>query len=192
MVSVMLHGLAVEAALYKLQPEDWPRVWVMYLSFEPKAQFQGLPPATPEQLCMWLQRLGREGADQFALAIGERVIGHSMLCRGPRPGEAELTIFLHQKFRGGGLGRQLLLCTLNYGCKQLELSRVWLSVQGANPRALRLFENVGFRTVGKADQLSLEMEMERSLHCEKCQGEACVIFSETLPQIIRGPARSHP
>ena len=192
MVSVMLHGLAVEAALYKLQPEDWPRVWVMYLSFEPKAQFQGLPPATPEQLCVWLQQLGREGADQFALAIGERVIGHSMLCRGPRSGEAELAIFLHQKFRGCGLGRQLLLCTLNYGCKQLDLSRVWLSVQGANPHALRLFENVGFRPMSKADPIAVELEMERPLHCEKCKAEACAVFKETLPRFVQRSAQRRP
>ena len=188
----MLTLPAVELALYKLPPDDWQRVWVMYLSFEPKGQFQGLPPASPEQLAIWLQSLKRKGIDQFALAVGERIVGHSMLCRGPHDGEAELGIFLHQKFRGQGLGRRLLMCTLNYGCKQLGLSRVWLSVQGANPRALHLFESVGFRVAGQGDQLSMEMEMERALHCEKCKGQACALYNETLPRTIREPSRSHP
>jgi RimJ/RimL family protein N-acetyltransferase len=188
----MLRQPVVELALYKLPPDDWQRVWVMYLSFEPKGQFQGLPPSSPEQLCLWLRSLQRQDVDQFVLAVRDRIVGHSMLCRGPRDGEAELAIFLHQKFRGLGLGRQLLSCTLNYGCKQLGLSRVWLSVQGANPCALHLFESIGFRNVGKADQLTLEMEMERALHCEKCNGEQCAIFSKTLPRTIHGPARSHP
>src|ERR1043166_4682260 len=153
MVSAMLRQLAVEVALYKLPPDDWRCVWVMYLGFEPKAQFQGLPPASPEQLCLWLQSLHRKDVDQFVLAVGERIIGHSMLCRGPQQDEAELAIFLHQKFRGRGLGRRLLLCTLNYGCKKLELSRVWLSVQGANPRAMHLFESLGFTPVGGRDAL---------------------------------------
>ena len=184
MVSAMLRGPVVDVALYKLQAEDWRRVWVMYLSFEPKSQFQGLPPTAPEQILLWLQSLQRSGAAQFALAVGERIIGHSMLCPGPLRGEAELAIFLHQKFRGRGLGRRLLLCTLNYGCKQLELSRVWLSVQGANPRAVRLFESVGFRPVGKPSPFAMELEMERPLHCEKCKNEACAIFRERLPQKV--------
>lgn len=181
----MLRLPAVEVALYRLQAEDWQRVWIMYLSFEPKAQFQGLPPASPEQICLWLKSLQRRGVDQFALAVGEQVVGHSMLCRGPRRNEAELAIFLHQKFRGRGLGRRLLLCTLNYGCKQLELSRVWLSAQGANPRALRVFESVGFRPVGKPEPFAMELKMERSLHCEKCRGEACAIFQERVPWTVR-------
>jgi RimJ/RimL family protein N-acetyltransferase len=185
----MLPALTMELALYKLPPDDWQRVWVMYLSFEPKAQYQGLPPAQPEQLCEWLRELQRTATDQFVLAVGERIVGHSVLCPGPRRGEAELAIFLHQKFRGRGLGRQLLLCTLNYGCKQLGLSRVWLSVQGANPHALHLFENVGFRPVGETKPLALELEMERPLHCEKCKGDVCAVFSETLPQVIRAPPR---
>ena len=183
----MLRHQVMEVALYKLPPDDWQRVWVMYLSFEPKAQFQGLPPSRPEQLCEWLHELRRQGADQFALAVGERIIGHSMLCRGPRPNEAELAIFLHQKFRGCGLGRRLLLCTLNYGCKQLGLSRVWLSVQGANPHAVHLFESVGFRPVGGSAPLSLELEMERPLHCEQCLGEACAIYREHPPETIQVP-----
>jgi RimJ/RimL family protein N-acetyltransferase len=181
----MLRKPAMEVALYKLPPDDWQRVWVMYLSFEPKAQFQGLPPAQPDQLREWLHELQRTAADQFVVAVGERMVGHSMLCHGPRRGEAELAIFLHQKFRGRGLGRQLLLCTLNYGCKQLGLARVWLSVQGANPHALHLFESVGFRPVGDANPLALELEMERPLHCEKCKGDACAIFSEPPPQTVK-------
>lgn len=184
MVSAMLRIPAVEVALYKLPPEDWQRVWVMYSGFEPKAQFQGLPPATPTQLQEWLSGLQQAKADQFVLAVGERVVGHSILCHGPRRGEAELAIFLHQKFRGRGLGRHLLLCTLNYGCKQLGLTRVWLSVQGANPHARHLFETAGFRPVGQDDPFALELELERPLHSEKCKGEACAIFREPPPQIL--------
>lgn len=175
----------MDVALYKLPPEDWQRLWVMYLAFEPKGQFQGLPPVTPVHLGEWLRELQRKGADQFVLAVEDRIVGHSMLCRGPGPNEAEFAIFLHQKFRGLGLGRRLLLCTLNYACKQLGLSRIWLSVQGANPRAVRLFESVGFRPIGDTDPLAWELEMERPLHCEKCKGEECAIFQQHPPQNLK-------
>jgi RimJ/RimL family protein N-acetyltransferase len=177
--------LCVEAALYKLQAEDVPRVWAMYLSFEPKTQFQGLPPARQEQLLEWLSKLGREGADQFVLSVGERIVGHSMLCQGPQPGEAELAIFVHQKYRGHGLGRRLLLCTLNYGCKQLGFSRVWLSVQGSNPRAQHLFESIGFHPAAGNDPFARELDMERPLHCESCRGEVCAVFREKPPRTVQ-------
>lgn len=176
----------MNVALYQLQPEDWHRLWLMYLSFEPKAAYQGLPPATPLLIRDWLQTLQRENASQFVLEGNDWIIGHSMLCAGPKPKEAEVAIFIHQRYRGRGLGRTLLLCTLNYGCKQLGLTRVWLSVQGANPHARHLFASVGFRPVGTEDPFALELIMERPLHCEQCRGEACAIFNETLPRIIHG------
>jgi RimJ/RimL family protein N-acetyltransferase len=175
----------VDVALYRLEPEDLQRLWLMYIGFEPKAAFQGLPPAAPLQIREWLEKLQRIKAHQFVIEVDNRIVGHSMLCPGPRPGAAELAIFLHQKFRGLGLGRTLLLCTLNYGCKQLELARVWLSVQGCNARAQRLFDSVGFERIGGGDPASWELTMERPLHCEKCQKEECAIYRQRLPKTVR-------
>jgi RimJ/RimL family protein N-acetyltransferase len=183
-VSAMLRQCLMEIAFYRLAPEDLDRLWLMYIGFEPKAAFQGLPPATPLLIRNWLEKLQQQNAKQFVMETSDRFLGHSMLCPGPRPGEAEIAIFIHQQYRGRGLGRTLLLCTLNYGCKQLGLSRVWLSVQSANPRALHLFETVGFVPVPDGEP-ALELTLERPLHCERCQNEQCAIYRCRLPKTVR-------
>jgi RimJ/RimL family protein N-acetyltransferase len=172
------------ATLRKLQPADRPKVRAMYATFEPKGRFQGLPPTTAELINDWLRRLERARSAEFVVDVEGGVVGHSMLCPGPKSAEAEFAIFIHQDFRGLGLGKALTRGTLNHGCKILELDRVWLSVQGANPCALHLFESVGFRPVGKHDPLSWEMEMERPSHCAECLGERCQIFGEALPRDV--------
>lgn len=185
MVSAVLLSPVVEVSLHKLPAEEWRRVWLMYLDFEPKGQFQGLPPTTPEGVRAWLQALADQHAEQFVITVGERVAGHSVLCRNERGDEAELAIFLHQKYRGHGLGRQLLLCTLHYACKTLGFSRVWLDVQGSNPRAQHLFAAVGFRPVPGAHPLAMELQLERSMHCEHCRGKACTVFTHSLPVTLK-------
>jgi RimJ/RimL family protein N-acetyltransferase len=177
----------MDVFLRRMQPEDLNQTWLMYLSFEPKGHFQGLPPVTPEQTREWLQTLVRKGATQFVLEVGERVIGHSVLCPGPQAGEAELAIFLHQDYRGRGLGKRLLLATLHYGCKQLELSRVWLSVQTGNTAALECFKSVGFVPVAPVSPLTWELDLQRPSHCEHCRGDQCPAFRETLPRILVVP-----
>jgi RimJ/RimL family protein N-acetyltransferase len=178
----------MNATLRKFERADFGKLVRMYVDFEPKGEFQGLPPRSLELIRRWLSALIEMGDEQFVIEVGERIVGHSMLCFAHDKTEAELAVFLHQDFRGLGLGRKLLLGTLNYGCKQRELDRVWLSVQGCNPRAQHLFESVGFNMFGERSPLQWELDMTRRSHCVQCKGDACAIFSETLPQVIRGPA----
>ncbi|MCG3146941.1 MAG: hypothetical protein PCFJNLEI_00376 [Verrucomicrobiae bacterium] len=174
----------MDVFLRRMQPDDINQTWLMYLSFEPKGEFQGLPPVTPELTREWLRKLVLDNATQFVLEIGERVIGHSMLCPGATLGEAELGIFIHQGYRGRGLGKRLLLGTLHYGCKQLALSRVWLSVQTGNTAALECFKSAGFCPVEPAGPLTWELDMQRPSHCEHCRGDECPAFRETLPRLL--------
>ena len=179
------HLPRMDATIRRLERTDYEKLVRMYAEFEPKGQFQGLPPRTPELVVRWLCTLAELGDEQFVVEVGGRVVGHSMLCLGEDRTEAELTIFVHQDFRGLGLGRKLLLGTLNYGCKQLELNRVWLSVQGCNAHALRLFESVGFNMFGERSPLQWELNMERPSHCARCKGKDCVVFSDTLPRTVK-------
>ena len=164
----------------------------MYVEFEPKGEYQGLPPRSESQIRRWLTQLREQSFDQFVAAVGERIVGHAMLCPSQRRTEAELAIFLHQDYRGLGLGRRLLLGVLNFGCKKLVLDRVWLFVTGSNPVALHLFEDVGFRPGRGGDPLAWEIEMERPSHCAECNGEKCVVFGRALPDTVtvRRPKRS--
>jgi RimJ/RimL family protein N-acetyltransferase len=179
----------MEATLRKFEPADFDRLVKMYGEFEPKGAFQGLPPQTLAQIRSWLRMLCETGDAQFVVETGNRIVGHSMLCVSKDKKDAEFAIFLHQSYRGLGLGKKLTLGTLNFGCKQLELERVWLSVQGSNPVALRLFEDVGFRDTTQGEPLRWELEMERPSHCARCKEDKCIVFGRGLPLVVTLPRR---
>ncbi|HUK81671.1 MAG TPA: GNAT family N-acetyltransferase [Verrucomicrobiae bacterium] len=174
----------MKALLRHVQNADLDRLLALYARFEPKGEFQGLPPLTPRQTAEWLRHVRDIGSAEFVIEVARSIVGHSMLCPGPSKSEAEFAVFMRQDFRGLGLGKALTLGTLNYGCKQLQLDRVWLSVQGSNPRALHLFERVGFHSVKKTDPFAWELAMERPSHCVECKGERCLVFGAALPRTL--------
>jgi RimJ/RimL family protein N-acetyltransferase len=169
--------------------QDYKHLITMYEEFEPKGEFQGLPPRSTSQIKKWLNQLRELGFFQFVVEVDGRIVGHSMLCPSQRKTEAELAIFLHQDYRGQGFGKKLLLGMLNFGCKNLDLHHVWLFVMGSNPIAVRLFESVGFRPGRDGDPLAWEIEMERPSHCAKCKGEKCVAFGGGFPMTVVADAR---
>jgi RimJ/RimL family protein N-acetyltransferase len=179
----------MRALLRTLDESDSESLFEMYCQFEPKGEFQGLPPRTAPRIKKWLTQLRELGFSQFVVEMGGRIVGHSMLCPSQQRTEAELAMFLHQDHQGYGLGKKLLLGTLNFGCKRLELQHVWLFVTGSNPVALRLFEEVGFRPRSNGDPLAWEIEMERPSHCAKCKGDKCAVFGEGFPRIVVAHAR---
>ena len=181
--------MSIHALLRAFDESDSEKLGEMYCQFEPKGEFQGLPPRTASQIREWLSQLCEQGFYQFVVEVEGRIVGHGVLCPSQRKTEAELAIFVHQGYRGHGLGKKLLLGTLNFGCKKLELERVWIFVMGSNSVALRLFEDVGFRASHDGDPLAWEMEMERPSHCVKCKREKCAVFREAFPIIVDAGAR---
>ncbi len=173
----------MRVTLREIKPGEFEWLVTMYAAFEPKGEFQGLPPQTPALIRDWLSRLQEPADRHFVAEIGGRVRGHCFLCVGPRADEAELAIFVHQSVRGRGVGRQLLLGTLNCGCKQMHLSRVWLTTLGSNPVAAHLFSSVGFR-LSRQDEPAWELDMERPSNCAQCKGERCAIFKMALPVTV--------
>jgi RimJ/RimL family protein N-acetyltransferase len=174
----------MRALLRAFDESDSEKLFEMYCQFEPKGEFQGLPPRHTPQIRKWLSQLREQGFHQFVVNVGDCVVGHAVLCPSQRKTEAELAVFLHQDYRGYGLGKKLLLGTLNFGCKKLALARVWLFVMGSNTIALHLFEDVGFRPGRGGDPLAWEMELERPSHCAKCKGEKCELFGEAFPMTV--------
>ena len=174
----------MHALLRAFDESDLGRLFEMYCAFEPKGEFQGLPPRQTSQIKKWLGQLREQGFYQFVVDVDGRIVGHAMLCPSQRKTEAELAIFMHQDYRGYGLGKKLLLGMLNFGCKKLALARVWLFVMGSNTVALRLFEDVGFCPGRGGDPLAWEMELERPSHCAKCKDGKCVVFGESFPMVV--------
>jgi RimJ/RimL family protein N-acetyltransferase len=156
--------------------------------FKPKAAFRGLPPQTETEIDRWLKQLCGNGNEQFVVQAGERLVGHAVLCLAADKTEAELTLFVHQEFRGYGLGRSLVLGALHFACKQRHLKRVWMKVETANPLAQSALEKAEFHARDLNDLFHPELEMERVLQCDHCREEACVVFNSALPFSVPLPA----
>jgi diamine N-acetyltransferase len=65
-----------------------------------------------------------------------------------RPGDQELhRIYVETALHGEGLGRQLMSAALEHP-RLAHATRIYLTVWEENERAIRLYESVGFRSVG--------------------------------------------
>ena len=123
----------------------------MYRSFEPKAAAFGLPPRDhPER---WLDSLS--GYPNFIAVAQGRVVAHAVLC--PEGSSAEVAIFVHQDFRGRGLGKQLLGELINEA-HRLDLQRMWAVIEPANVPMARLARSLGFAPGEELGEFCLELE----------------------------------
>lgn len=173
-------------------PDDVPRLLQMYLDFEPKVEFQGLPPPTEEKIEQWLTSLTGGGNVNFVIEAADgRIIGHAVLCR-EASDRAEVAIFLHQEFRGRGLGRKLMEAVIHFGCHCLHLRKIWLSVQTLNLPAVELYRKLGFVTLHDIGDVSSELLMERSVGCPVCRQEECPVFDKRIPLRITLPPAEEP
>lgn len=85
----------------------------------------------------------------------------------------ELSLTTFEPFRGRGVGTALLAALID-AARQLQLTRVSLSVEDANS-ARRLYERAGFEVVGRngnSDTLLLTLDWP----CQLCPGERGVAF----------------
>lgn len=118
---------------------DRPALADMYARFEPKASALGLPPLRAEDRQRWLA--GIERFPNFLAWSGDRLVGHGVIC--PDGDSAEVAVFVHQDFRGKGVGR-LLLTELIAEAGRLRLRRIWGIAAPDNVAMLRLAHTCGF------------------------------------------------
>jgi RimJ/RimL family protein N-acetyltransferase len=123
--------------------EDFPALLEMYANFEPKRVAQGLPPPDVPRITGWLERL-QEKSYQLLAFDGKKIVAHTILCPIRQP-EIEFTIFVHQDYREETLGTALSELTLAWSL-EMGFSKVLLTTEFSNYRAIGLFRKIGFRT----------------------------------------------
>jgi GNAT superfamily N-acetyltransferase len=139
--------------------EDRPKLEAMYRGFEPKGAAEGLPPVRDEKIQRWLDYLDGQAHSLVAFAgeSEERISGHVILAGG-EDGDLELALFVHQDFRGQGLGLALAQAAVREA-RRLGARRIWLTVTTENRAALRIYERCGFRALPGKWLMELEMEL---------------------------------
>lgn len=128
---------AVATTVRLAAAEDREALLAMYETFEPRPASLGLPPRV--RVDEWLDRLAT--SLNFLAVVEGKLVGHAVLC--PEKGTGEVAVFVHQDFRGQGIGRQLLTALVEEG-RRLGLRRVWGMTELDNVPMLALAHAVGF------------------------------------------------
>jgi len=150
----------------------------MYLSFEPKGAYQGLPPYKEAVTEQWLGRLLNDPENiNFILARDNFIFAHAALVYYPdTPDSREIIIFVHQLEQHKKWGRKLFLATMGWACRNTGMREAWLTVDWHNIKARRLYSSVGFERASETE-MGEEVHMSRKLNCPKCMKSDCAVFS---------------
>lgn len=139
--------------LRPLEKEDLPIIQAWNNDPEVRRLTGEVRPTSQADIEAWYER-ARTDPDRvwFVVALREndRVIGEAGLLRiFPAWRTADLSLILGDKNAWGqGYGREAILLLLDYAFGSLNLHRVAVGVVGFNERALRFYEQVGFRREG--------------------------------------------
>jgi len=138
-------------------PEDFGTLVEMYSNFEPKRVAQGLPPPDVPRIARWLDQLQNSSYALLALD-GKKIVGHTILCP-IRRDDVEFTIFVLQDYREEGLGTALSELTIAWAL-QMGLTKVFLTTEFSNYRAIGLFRKLGFRTTSSyGDECEMRLDL---------------------------------
>ncbi len=136
--------MASDTSIRELFLPDRELLLAMYGSFEPLGVAQGLPPRSEEARANWIDQALREEINAGAFSSAGGLAGHAFLAAA-EPEVAELAVFVHQNFRGRGIGTALVRAVLAAAGKK-GLRRVWAQTSSDNVPALRMLKRCGFRS----------------------------------------------
>lgn len=149
-------GELVRLAL--LDHRDRDRLVAMYLAYQPRASFQGLPPLKDVVCVQWVHDMVRTGVNVVALA-GGAVVGHIALFRVNRR-KCEMLVVVSPAQQDSGIGTELTR-SIVLAARELGFEKMWLPVAASNLRARHVYQKCGFRYV--SDKLARELDMELDL-----------------------------
>lgn len=84
---------------------------------------------------------------RFSAWDGAQLVGFSILTNITST-DAEFYIALHPQKIGHGIGRVVMLRTLDIGFTELNLEQIYLKVRDWHQRAIALYESIGFKKTG--------------------------------------------
>lgn len=150
-MKTLLEAKRVAIATIRLaEPADRALLRAMYEEFNPRPASLGLPPRV--RIDEWLERLATSA--NFLAFVDGKLVGHAVLCA--EDGTGEVAVFVHQNYRGQGIGRQLLTTLVEEG-RRLGLRRVWGMTELDNVPMLALAQAVGFLPDNEPGMFRMEL-----------------------------------
>jgi len=130
----------------------------MYLAYEPRNSFWGLPPIQDDACRQWVEGMIADGVNLLALSFDAGVVGHAGLFPMDE-GACEMLVVVSPRFQNQGIGTQLARCAVQVS-HEIGFCRIWLSIEANNLRARHVFRKCGFEYLAQQDPTGVEMAME--------------------------------
>jgi putative acetyltransferase len=144
--------MADEVLIRAYEPEDLRDLHAIFTCKGVLPWVTTLPSLTLEQLGKRLAGGGGQDVHHLVGALGGRVVGSARLKVWSEPRfrhSGTLAIAVHDDYQGRGVGVALLRAELDLADRFLALRRIQLEVDVDNPRAIAVYEKVGFVQEGR-------------------------------------------
>ena len=133
----------------------------MYLAYQPRGTFSGLPPVKDEACIKWVQHITENSIGLMAMSCDQKVIGHAAIFP-IRDGTCEILIVVLPQNQRSGIGTQLMRSLIQTG-REVGFTRIWLTVDKSNFVAIHLYNRCGFeRSVfDEGSQVEMTLDLRR-------------------------------
>ena len=130
----------------------------MYLAFQPRNCFGGLPPITDQACVRWVRGMIADAASLVAMSFDEGLVGHAALFAIGRD-DCEMLNVVTPREQGVGIGTELARCAVQLA-DELGFETVRLNVEAGNHVARHVFEKCGFQYGSRALVGELDMSLD--------------------------------
>lgn len=150
----------------------------MYLAFQPRGAFQGLPPIRDDACVRWVQEMIKDGVNLVALSFGSGVVGHVALFPVDHVA-CEMLVVVSPPFQNIGIGTELVRSAIHLA-HEIGFETIEISVDTTNLRARHVYKKCGFNYVTEADRGEVDMAMDLKRYREAVDVEVAEIMNRSV------------
>ncbi|HOD84417.1 MAG: Carnitine transport ATP-binding protein OpuCA [Planctomycetes bacterium ADurb.Bin126] len=133
------------------------RLIEMYLAFQPRPSFSGLPPADDQACTKWVESMIGRAINLVALSFDKGVVAHEALF--PMEGQTcEMLDVVAASVQDCGIGSELARCGMQLAY-ELGFEKVLVSIEVANARARHVYRKCGFEDASEGDPEDMVLDL---------------------------------
>jgi len=151
-----------EAILIQLLGDKWEgQLTKMYLAYEPRNSFDGLPPIDDRACVKWVEGMMQNAINIVAVSFWEGIVGHASLFSMDEQ-TCEMLLVVAPRYQNCGIGTQLTHCSIQL-CSEVGSDKIWLSVDPLNLRARHVYGKCGFGRLASeaAGRIDMAFDLKR-------------------------------
>lgn len=149
--------------LVAIDPTLYDALTAMYLAFEPRNSFHGLPPIGDDACVKWVEHMIANGTHLVAVTADQAIVGHVGIFPINRK-SCEMLVVVVPLSQNVGLGTELVRNAASLA-RQHGFESVQILVESKNTRARHIYKKCGFEYlnythVGEVD-MTLDLTVEK-------------------------------